>query len=295
MDRAPHSAEQFTPSRDHWWHADYLDLLARRLRLSECRSVLELGAGIGHWTALIAPRCAADAAITVVDREAEWVAALRQRFRDREKFTALQADVGDLAFLEGGYDLITCQTLLLHIDNVPAVLRQAHDLLAPGGLLLLAEPNNFLNRLPLSSAADELTAAEFGELAAFQWAFEKGRQRFGLGRERIAEFLPAIMARLGFQNLLVFCNDRAWPVYPPYATEEQPVETPETESQADRAAEREEARRYVLASGYDETGFARAWALVEKLKQRERRALAEGTLSSAGASNLFLFAARRAL
>ena len=35
MSHEPHSASQFTPSRDHWWHADFLDLMAKRLRALE--------------------------------------------------------------------------------------------------------------------------------------------------------------------------------------------------------------------------------------------------------------------
>ena len=29
----PHSERYFTDARDHWWHADYLGLLLRRLLL----------------------------------------------------------------------------------------------------------------------------------------------------------------------------------------------------------------------------------------------------------------------
>ena len=46
---APHSAAYFNEQRDFWWNADYLQLVARRLRLSEVSSALDVGAGIGHW------------------------------------------------------------------------------------------------------------------------------------------------------------------------------------------------------------------------------------------------------
>jgi hypothetical protein len=47
--------------------------------------------------------------------------------------------------------------------------------LKPGGPLLLVEPNNFFNRLPTSSAIATLSPVEYGQLAAFWWAFERGR------------------------------------------------------------------------------------------------------------------------
>jgi hypothetical protein len=46
---APQSAAYFNEQRDFWWKADYLQLVARRLRLSEVSSALDVGAGIGHW------------------------------------------------------------------------------------------------------------------------------------------------------------------------------------------------------------------------------------------------------
>ena len=141
MSEKPHSSEYFTGSRNLWWHDDYLDLLARRLNMDHCRSVLDLGARVGHWTALVAARCAADASLTAVDREKPWVDELHRRFAGRSNFVALQADVSDLSGLGGAFDLVTCRTLLLHVPNVPAVLNQAMRLLVPGGLLLLAEPD----------------------------------------------------------------------------------------------------------------------------------------------------------
>ena len=296
MSDKPHSADQFTSSRNLWWHDDYLDLLARRLDLACCRSVLDLGAGVGHWTELVAARCAADATITAVEREAVWITELNRRFAHRPAFTAIQADVADLSRLPGGaYDLVTCQTLLLHVTNVPAVLAEAKRLLAPGGLLLLAEPNNFSNRMAMSSVTATLTPGEYGALAAFWWSFERGREQLGLGREWIAELLPKMITDEGFEQLRAFVNDRAWPCFPPYDTPEQQMlraERPARDS-AKQRADREQARRCVLAGGLDTDSFERTWALMEEIGEREDAARENSSLSHCGASSHFVFTARR--
>ncbi|MFZ4398162.1 MAG: hypothetical protein ACOYOU_21315, partial [Kiritimatiellia bacterium] len=36
-----HSEEYFKEDRDFWWNHDFLELMARRLRLDECRSLLD--------------------------------------------------------------------------------------------------------------------------------------------------------------------------------------------------------------------------------------------------------------
>ncbi|HEX7701151.1 MAG TPA: hypothetical protein VF403_10525 [Kofleriaceae bacterium] len=46
--RAPHSAQYIdTGERDFWWHADFIALLARRCRLAEATTVLDVGCGAG--------------------------------------------------------------------------------------------------------------------------------------------------------------------------------------------------------------------------------------------------------
>ncbi len=292
MSERPHSEEQFTASRDHWWNADYLDLLQRRHDLRACRRVLELGAGIGHWSAVLMERCAPDAAFTLVDREEAWVGELGRRFAARPNLTIIRADVADLSAVTGPFDLVTCQTLLMHLPDVPALLRQAKRLLVPGGLLLAAEPNNLANRIQATPDSG-LTPSEFGYLSALWWAYDAGRTKLGLGREWIAEALPGLIAAAGFQGLTVSQNDRAWPRFPPYDTPDQVAVYGDDDSSAPlKAEERAEIRRFASMGGLDDAAIARGCAAHDRLNQRTSDVLARGVYSSAGAGNMFVFAAR---
>src|SRR5260370_28558075 len=112
---APHSALCFGASRDHWWNGDYLDLLARRLRLGDVRSLLDVGCGVGHWGRLLLPRCHATTRLEGVDREALWVerAAASSPFPERTRYRT--GDLGALPYPDGQFDLVTCQTALIHV------------------------------------------------------------------------------------------------------------------------------------------------------------------------------------
>lgn len=296
MSREPHSAAQFTPSRDHWWNADFLDLMARRLNLGTCRNALELGAGKGHWTSLILERLAAAAKLTAVEREKRWIAALHRRFVDQPRVNIVQGDVMALDLKHRHYDLVTCQTLLMHLPDVSKLLHHAFDLLAPGGLLLISEPDNFANRISLTSVKAELTPEQFGQVAAMWWAFEKGREAHGLGQEWIAVRLPALINAEGFTDLAVYHNDRPAMLAPPYTTKHERAAITDWLAAPTRetdAAEREEALRFVLAGGMDEATFDRAWAIEAAIDARSRSALAGRNLSYCSAGNLYLFAARK--
>lgn len=297
MAEAPHSAGQFVASRDLWWHADYLDLLAARIQLDKCRSVLELGAGVGHWTEHVIARVASDAAYTATDREPEWVAALTKRFASRPRFSAVKADAANLERLGGSFDLVTCQTLLLHVPDVAKVLAAVRRCMAPNGLLLLVEPNNFMNRLPTATSADSLSPAEFGALSALWWAYERGRVRLGLGRETIAEHLPRLIAETGFIGLEVYANDRMLPEFPPYDTADQlaMAAAPPGGHEGAAAGESEQdlTRRLALAGGLDEATFDAAWALELKLRAERDADIVARRFAFSGASHCYIFTARK--
>ncbi len=49
MEEAPHSAAYLGATRDFWWNLDHIELCGRRLGFDAVRSVLDVGAGHGHW------------------------------------------------------------------------------------------------------------------------------------------------------------------------------------------------------------------------------------------------------
>ena len=75
----PHSAEYFGDQRDFWWNRDFVELMARRWQLSQARSVLEVGSGVGHWSRVLAPSLAPEAKLVGVEREPKWVAEATAR------------------------------------------------------------------------------------------------------------------------------------------------------------------------------------------------------------------------
>jgi len=76
-----HSEEYFSEDRDFWWNHDYLELMARRLRLNECSTLLDVGCGQCHWSRLLAPFLRKPAVVHALDTDPKWAAGSDEMMR----------------------------------------------------------------------------------------------------------------------------------------------------------------------------------------------------------------------
>jgi ubiquinone/menaquinone biosynthesis C-methylase UbiE len=216
MTEPPHSAFVLTDIRDDWWNPDFIALMASRLRLAECRHVLDLGSGHGHWGHLWARHLAPDAEVLGLDQEPEWIERATERSARlglTERFSYRLGRAEDLPLHDESFDLVTCQTLLMHVADPTRVLAEMKRVLRPGGLLLLAEPNNLAPLLMFDSVRRRLSSDDVLRLVRFHLACNRGRKRLGEGDYAIADTLPQLLADEGLAGIQVHINDHAAPVF----------------------------------------------------------------------------------
>jgi SAM-dependent methyltransferase len=217
----PHSAVFFNPQRDFWWNLDYLQLIARRLGLSDVRSALDVGAGVGHWGTMLSSVLAADARIVGVERDPRWVQQSQRRAEElgmADRCRYVQGVAESLEFEDETFDLVTCQTLLIHVADVRAVLREMCRVLRPGGLLLAAEPNNLASMLVADSTTGDQATDELVERVGFALRCERGKAALGEGDNSIGDLLPGDFAQAGLIDIQTFLNDKTFALVPPYAS-----------------------------------------------------------------------------
>jgi ubiquinone/menaquinone biosynthesis C-methylase UbiE len=111
------------------------------LDLGPARMVAELGCGPGFYTTAIAaaePRLV----VTGIDRAPAQIAIARKRAAalglTNTRFST--ADVQRFAQPDGAFDRVLASRLLMVVADPAATIAQARRVLAPGGILLLAEP-----------------------------------------------------------------------------------------------------------------------------------------------------------
>jgi ubiquinone/menaquinone biosynthesis C-methylase UbiE len=298
----PHSAEWFGEQRDFWWNRDFLDLMATRWRLHEAASLADIGCGLGHWSRLLYSYLRPPAKLVGVDREPRWIAEAPPRFRRAfphvppELFSFYQGDATRLPLPDSSFEVVTCQTLLMHLADPLAALREMLRVLRPGGLLVCAEPNNFWNYLTYTSLTEEEPVEILVRRFEFWLRQHRGRLAAGCGNHSIGELLPGYFAQLGLREIAVHQADRPAALFPPYDTPAQKALVEQDQQWKNSGSgpwDKEDLRQLVRLGGGSETFFETAFADILEKFHREQKAIAAGTFHAAGGSINYLVSARK--
>ncbi|MGC1181960.1 class I SAM-dependent methyltransferase [Legionella sp.] len=84
-----------------------------------------------------------------------WIAEIYQELATlsdlSKRYSYQQGNANNIPFEDNTFDMVTCQTLLIHVGDVDHVLSEMIRVLKPGGLLVTVEPNNIARSLCLST------------------------------------------------------------------------------------------------------------------------------------------------
>jgi SAM-dependent methyltransferase len=196
---------------------------------------------------------------------AELVDAALQRAADTgeaRRLSYVRASAEALPFAAGSFDLVTCQTLLIHVPRPAETLSEMLRVLRPGGTILLAEPNNQANQLVTNSVTARQSVDEQLRRLRFFLTCQQGKVALGEGNNSVADELPFRLSDLQVENVSVSIADRALPVVPPYSPSQEVL----IEAELERVRRgmgpwpRPETRRYFIAGGGTPERFDHEWA-----------------------------------
>ena len=223
--RKGHSEDFFGTYRDFWWNKSFLNLLAKRLQLNNHFQMLDVGCGQCHWSRLLATYLGSPGKVYGVDNDKKWSkgeAEIKAYFREAGvDFELKKGNAEDLPYDDCTFDLVTCQTLLIHVQDPIRVINEMKRVLKPGGTILCVEPNNLVQSLTKSSVSIDDPIEEVLDHVKYALIFERGKKKLGLGDNSLGDLVPGFLSQAGFDHVEVRLSDKAIPMYPPYNTDEQ--------------------------------------------------------------------------
>lgn len=293
----PHSALYLNATRDLWWNDDFLALIAARTKLGDAKRVLDCGAGQGHWTRIVARYAAADAQVVGLEYESAWVDKARAQ-TNSPRITFQQGDATKLPFEDGSFDVVTCQTLLIHLREPAAAVREMVRVLRRGGRLLLCEPNNIAEGLARLCVTPNFDLEDAIAWVRLEVTCEKGKHALGLGYNSLGEGLVGLMDPALVDDVHVWNNDKCQV----FAPSENAAERARREEIVDERRllagdgftwSKEETLRYWRAGGGAEGDFEPLLVRARRAWAQRIDALERGELSQNGGGLFYVVSARK--
>lgn len=299
QDHTEHSAAFFGDTRDHWWNLDFLELMAKRLRLDRVGDVLDVGCGVGHWGQLLSAVLPPMARVVGVDREETWVRVAEERAHARglgERFSYVHATAERLPFPDDSFDLTTCQTVLIHLRDPAAGLAEMIRVTRPSGVVMVAEPNNLTQALLRDSVTAAWPVDRALEAVRFQMICERGKIALGEGDNSLGDRVPGLFTAAGLVEVQAAQNDKVIVLAPPYTSEAARASIDEEREMLGRGEwgwGAEETRRLFLAGGGDPATFAAGYARMLEARREMINQVDQGRYDAVIAGSFFLVAGRK--
>ena len=298
--KKPHSADVLNDLRDYWWSPEFIELMAKRLHFDQVHSMLDIGCGIGHWGQLLAPYLATDKVVVGIDPEEQWIrkAAARAKAKDQTSFSSYQlGSAENIPFPDDYFDLVTCQTVLVHVKELSAAITEMVRVLKPGGLFLVAEPNNIVSSLIFNTLNFNDPVDDIVERIRFELICEHGREILGRGRVNRGDIIPYYLKQVDLDDIEVRISDSADYFIPPYHSPREKFALSGLYEDFKYYWDyyEVEMKEFFLAGGGQESQFQKYWDMVIKNKDRIIEGYKQKTLYTAGGVMMYLISGRKKL
>lgn len=296
----PHSAQYLSSlQRAFWWNQDFLELIARRYSLCDVKLALDVGAGKGHWSRALLSVLSSDSRMIGIEREHRWVdeaQSLSRALHVDNRLEFKQGSAESLPFANDTFDLVTCQTLLLHVPDVVQVLFEMRRVLKPGGRILVVEPVNLASSSMLGSSRHLEDVDTLSTLFRFELTCYRGKQALGEGDNSVGSMIPHYMWQVGFRDMSAYQSDKASLLLPPYADDEGRATVTDMETSVADSLwiwDRETTFRYFTAGGGVGAQFEHLWSFALASMKRTLAGINRHSEFSVGSGVVYIISATK--
>lgn len=206
-----------------FWNLDYFErIILPLLDLPQSGRILDVGCGNGGLSLLLAD-LRPDLQILGIDFEPkplEDASAYAAR-NELKNLTFEQGDAHNLKYEDRTFDGVFCQTVLTHVRDAQAVVKEMTRVLKSSGVFFAAEYTNSAMANYDNVHFEKRDEAWYREYYRVNLLFMKGKKALGRGDDTVGARVPLIATQAGLDVYDVRLNDRAMHVFPPYRHEKQ--------------------------------------------------------------------------
>ncbi len=260
--------------RKRMWLPDTVEKFAKWIELKSGMKVADIGCGLGYLGWTYWEYFGENGSYTGVDvskkliKEAE---DLSEKWAENGKVKFKVGDAYNLDFEDNSFDLVMCQTLLMHLDKPEKAIAEMKRIVKPGGTLFCMEPDNYSNSLLVGfSSLPELTLAEQLIKHKIYYYSSEGRKKLKRGDKTIGNKLPMLFHEACLVDIDIRGNDRTNYMVPPYEmsfqkrTIENLKKTVNKKNVDEQKFWRKMVRKDVIAGGGSEYLLRKYFSIVDK-------------------------------
>lgn len=279
-----------------FWNGDYFErIILPLLDLPHSGRVLDVGCGNGGISLLLSD-LRPDLQILGMDFEPKPLEDARA-YASRNGLANLtfeQGDAHNLRYDDAVFDGVLCQTVLTHVRDAQAAVKEMTRVLKSGGVFFAAEYTNSAMANYDSVHFEKRDEAWYREYYRINRMFMKGKMALGRGDDTVGARVPLLATQAGLDVYDVRLNDRAMHVFPPYRHEKQRnyLELAKTANTIDNDEKwlKLNIKTVVAGGGTEEDG---RWFHHAIDSAGIVRAIEDGTFTATGSFQLYLTFARK--
>lgn len=129
--------------REQWWDDEFTEFLVETLRPRPGNRILDVGCGEGLAEVAIGRQHISQIRLFGVDRDAAKAAQAKRAVESHNQRVQFAAgDAARLPFRDGAFDSTFCVAVLQHVNAPEAAVAEIARVTAPGGRIVLVEPDN---------------------------------------------------------------------------------------------------------------------------------------------------------
>ncbi len=211
--------------RKFMWREDTLAMLAGWIGMKPGMAVADIGCGLGYLGYSFWSYFGEGGMYVGLDQSAALTSQaqeMSQSWAKQGKAIFVTGNALDIPIEDNSFDIVMGQTIVMHLPDPLAGVKEMLRILKPGGKIVCIEPHNKNFQLSdTHSSLYELSVEEKVLVYKVSAVIESVFLKHGINRDSIGNYIPVLLHKAGAKNIDIRANDNVSFIIPQNYQKEQ--------------------------------------------------------------------------